>query len=41
MVVSERQMSAFSGSSADSPAATEMPAAQVDLRREFNEVGIG
>ena len=41
MAASERQMSAFSGSPADRPAATEMPAAQVDLRREFNEVGIG
>ena len=41
MAASERQVSALAGSPVDMPAAAETPAEQVDLRREFNEVGIG
>src|SRR5665213_3766693 len=37
MAASERQVIALAGSPVDLPAAAE----QVDLRREFNEVGIG
>ena len=40
-VASEHHVSALASPPVDMPGATEAPAEQVDLRREFNEVGIG